>query len=188
MRGHGGGGAGSVSRIPESAKPIVSSLCSVGAHAGGAPARPGNSRRRSLRQARRSLLLDRAYGADLVYGANVPGAAAQVVRVLAASTARAEPRIPETAVTREDFDLIRDQLGDGYGASTPAARHAMATAAESGLQLDSTYSGKCLAAVLERARHGPSTSTLSPDASANSWVWVPGHSGADPGMLGNGGP
>ena len=202
-------------------------------------------------EVRRSLLLDRAYGADLVYGANVPGAVAQVVRVLAASTARgerpflvatggsslrgtigilsgalelaeqidrgalpmpaqvyvavgtggtlaglvagfkllrlpirvvgvlvtdilppsrarlaraaasvlawlrrAEPRIPETAVTSGDFDLIRDQLGEGYGASTPAARHALATAAESGLQLDPTYSAKCLAAVLERSRRG----------------------------------
>ena len=202
-------------------------------------------------EVRRSLLLDRAYGADLVYAANVLGAAAQVMRVLATSAARgerpflvatggsslrgtmgivsgalelaeqieqgalpmpaevyvavgtggtlaglvagfkllrlpvrvvgvlvtdilppsrgrlaraaasvlawlhrADPRIPETPVTSGDFDLIRDQLGDGYGASTPAARDALATAAESDLQLDPTYSAKCLAAVLERARRG----------------------------------
>ena len=202
-------------------------------------------------QVRRSLLLDAAHGADLIYGANLPGAAAQVVRVLARSAARgerpflvatggssprgtvgivsgalelaeqidqgtvpmpaqvyvavgtggtlaglvagfklarlsvrvvgvlvtdilspsprhlaraatsvlawlhrAEPRVPEIIVRRGDFDLIRDQLGDGYGISTPAAREALAAAAKSGLELETTYTAKCLAAILGRARRG----------------------------------
>jgi D-cysteine desulfhydrase len=200
---------------------------------------------------RRALLLDAAYGADLVYGANVAGTAAQVLRVLAASALRgerpflvatggssirgmvgfvsaalevaeqvragtipapaqvyvavgtggtlaglvagfklarlgvrvvgvlvtdilppsrrslagraravlrwlrrAEPRIPEVDVSPADFDLVRDQLGAGYGAPTPAARDAVDAAAAGGLELETTYTGKCLAAIRERAARG----------------------------------
>ena len=200
---------------------------------------------------RRALLLDAAYGADLVYGANVAGTAVQVLRVLAASALRgerpflvatggssirgtvgfvsaalevaeqvragtipapaqvyvavgtggtlaglvagfklarletrvvgvlvtdilppsrrslagraravlrwlrrAEPRIPEVGVSPADFDLVRDQLGAGYGAPTPAARDAVDAAAAGGLELETTYTGKCLAAIRERAARG----------------------------------
>ncbi len=54
-----------------------------------------------------------------------------------------------------DFPLIRDQLGGGYGAPTDAAREALARAAEHGIQLETTYSAKCFAALLARGPEPP---------------------------------
>ncbi|MEE8474345.1 MAG: hypothetical protein V3T01_03275 [Myxococcota bacterium] len=85
--------------------------------------------------------LEFVIGADLVYGANVPGPVAQVVRILAASTARGErPWRPCS--------------------SGPAAASCRRTPSCSGTPTTEWTS--------PRERHGPSTSTLSPDASANS--------------------
>ena len=183
----------------------------------------------------RALLLDAAYGAELVYGANVPGTAVQAARVLARATLRGErpylvatggssaignvgfvsaglelaeqvragdlpepaavyvavgtggtvaglvlglrlaglatrvvgvlvtdilppsprvlahraratlaalrrraPSLPDVPVAPDDFALVRDQLGAGYGAPTAAGREAVAIAAERGLALDTT--------------------------------------------------
>jgi len=197
----------------------------------------------------RALLLHAAYGARLVYGANVPGTAFQVLRVLAASTLRGErpflvatggssrrgdagfvsaaleleeqvhtgacpepaeiyvpvgtggtlaglvaglaltrlrsrvvgvlvtdilppsprslaraaqavlawlrrldPALPQARIDPADFDLVAGQLGAGYGAPTEAGRDAVAAAAACGLQLETTYTGKSLAEILERRR------------------------------------
>jgi D-cysteine desulfhydrase len=202
-------------------------------------------------EVQRSLLLDAAWGAELVWGGGVAGAAAQVVRVLAAATLRGErpvlvptggssvrgqlgfvsaafelaeqvragelpepaelyvavgsggtlaglvaglalaglrtrvvgvlatdilapsprrlarmaratlrdlrrrlPRVPEARIGERDFDFVRSQLGPGYGAATAAARAAVAEAAAHGVPLETTYTGKCFAAVLERLRQG----------------------------------
>ena len=51
-----------------------------------------------------------------------------------------------------DFDMVHDQFGGGYGRSTPAAEQALARAAEAGLQLETTYSAKTLAAVFASGR------------------------------------
>jgi D-cysteine desulfhydrase len=199
----------------------------------------------------RSLLLHAAYGARLVYGGNVPGAALQVARVLAGSAARGErpylvaaggsswrgtlgfvsaglelaeqihagalpepaeiyvavgtggtaagllaglrlagvashvvgvlvtdilppsaaslrrdarrtlarlrrldPAVPEVSLAASDPELVGDQLGDGYGAVTEAARQAVARAREADLRLETTYTGKCLAALLAREAAG----------------------------------
>ncbi len=67
---------------------------------------------------------------------------------------RLDPRVPEVELNPDAFELVRDQLGAGYGAATPAAREAVASAAARGLVLETTYTGKCLAAILERARRG----------------------------------
>jgi D-cysteine desulfhydrase len=67
---------------------------------------------------------------------------------------RLDPSVPEVRLAAADFELVRDQLGPGYGAPTPAAREAVAAAAACGLQLETTYTGKCLAALCERARRG----------------------------------
>jgi D-cysteine desulfhydrase len=198
---------------------------------------------------RRSLLLDAAWGAELVYGGNVPGAAFQVGRVLLEATLRrerpfwvstggssdrgcigmvsagvelaaqvregalpepaevwvavgtggslaglvaglrlgglqsravgvlvtdilppsprrlaglaraalrrlraADPSLPRLRLTPGDFDLVTDQVGAGYGAPTAAAAEAVAAAAAAGLRLETTYTGKCLAALRERLR------------------------------------
>jgi D-cysteine desulfhydrase len=196
-----------------------------------------------------ALRLDAAYGARLVYGANVPGAALQALRVLAASTLRGErpflvatggssrrgnvgfvsaalelaeqvragacpepaeifvpvgtggtlaglvaglalaglrsrvvgvlvtdilppsprrlartarsvlswlrhldPALPGARIGPADFDLLKSQLGAGYGAPTEAGRSAVAAAAACGLRLETTYTGKCLAAIRDRRR------------------------------------
>lgn len=198
---------------------------------------------------RRTLLLHAAWGAQLVWGGNVPGAALQVLRVIAASALRGErpylvatggssrvgdagfvsaalelaeqvragsspepeeiyvavgtggtlvglaaglglaqlkSRIVGVLVTdilppsqrslarqagrllawlrRLDpslprarpapIELALGQRGPGYGAPTPAALDAVAQAAAAGLELETTYTGKCVAEILARARSG----------------------------------
>jgi D-cysteine desulfhydrase len=77
---------------------------------------------------------------------------ARTARAVLRRLRRAHAGVPDAGVSLADFDLIHSQLGPGYGAPTPAGREAVAAAAESGLQLETTYTGKCLAAILERAR------------------------------------
>ncbi len=47
-----------------------------------------------------------------------------------------------------DLDGVSDQIGRGYGAPTPAGVAAVAAAATAGLALETTYSGKTLAALM----------------------------------------
>jgi D-cysteine desulfhydrase len=82
--------------------------------------------------------------------ARLLGAARRTLRLLR----RADPSVPEIALERDDFPLLRDQLGAGYGAPTPEAEAAVRYAAERGLRLDTTYTGKCLAALRARAARG----------------------------------
>jgi D-cysteine desulfhydrase len=65
-----------------------------------------------------------------------------------------DPALPELPLPVEDFALIREQLGPGYGAVTPAAREAVGAAADAGLALETTYTGKCLAAIRALAARG----------------------------------
>jgi D-cysteine desulfhydrase len=111
--------------------------------------------------------------AGLVAGCRLAGLSARVVGVLVndilppsprrlasaaragvAQLRRAHSGIPEVAIRASDFDLVRDQLGPGYGAPTPEARDAVAAAADCGLTLETTYTGKCLAAIRARAQQG----------------------------------
>lgn len=52
------------------------------------------------------------------------------------------------------LEIVRDQIGAGYGAPTQEAREALDAAAAVGVQLDTTYSAKCLAALRARADSG----------------------------------
>jgi len=78
------------------------------------------------------------------------GAARRSFRLLQ----RADPATHAPALGRDDFRLTREALGPGYGATTPAAEAALRCAAERGLALETTYTAKCFAALLERARAG----------------------------------
>jgi D-cysteine desulfhydrase len=69
--------------------------------------------------------------------------------------------VPDIPVAAGDFDLLTDFLGPGYGAATPAADAAVAWAAFR-LRLETTYTGKTLAACLA---HGAAT----PDGTALFW-------------------
>ena len=65
---------------------------------------------------------------------------------------RADPSVPALPIVPSDFPLITSELGPGYGAPTPAASEAVELAVRAGLSLDMTYAGKCLAAIVKRAR------------------------------------
>jgi len=116
--------------------------------------------------------------AGLVAGLRLAGLATRVVGVLVtdilppnperlAAQARAtlrflhrlDAKLPRLAIGASDFELIRDQLGPGYGAVTPAALRAVQIAAEAGVALETTYTGKCMAALLARL---PSASPEQP--------------------------
>lgn len=67
---------------------------------------------------------------------------------------RADPTLPALRFGAGDFELARGQLGPGYGAATDAAREAQRAAFDAGLQLELTYTAKCLAEILARGRRG----------------------------------
>lgn len=83
-----------------------------------------------------------------------PARLARLARASLARLRRADPGIPEVALHPADFTLARGQLGAGYGATTPEAEAAVRSAARAGLALETTYTGKCLAEILARARRG----------------------------------
>ena len=83
-----------------------------------------------------------------------PHKLARMARATLRLLRRAAPGLPQPAIGAGDFELVRSQLGPGYGAATAAAHAAVASAAASGLGLETTYTGKCLAALIERARGG----------------------------------
>lgn len=88
----------------------------------------------------------------------LPPSAARIARGARAAHAllrRADPSVPPLRISAGDLHVVRDQLGPGYGASTPAAERAVAIAADAGLRLETTYTGKCLAAILASAGAGP---------------------------------
>jgi D-cysteine desulfhydrase len=63
----------------------------------------------------------------------------------------ADASVPELAISKQDFVLATRQVGPGYGAATPAAEAAVRAAAQRGLVLETTYTGKCLAEIVARA-------------------------------------
>lgn len=67
---------------------------------------------------------------------------------------RLDPAVPSRTFAANDFRLDRSELGEGYGASTDAARAALALAADQGLELETTYTAKCFAALIARAKRG----------------------------------
>jgi D-cysteine desulfhydrase len=83
-----------------------------------------------------------------------PARLAHAARATLRLLRRADPGVPGLRIDASDLELDRSQLGPGYGAATPAGREAVRTAAAAGLELDTTYTGKCLAAILARARAG----------------------------------
>jgi D-cysteine desulfhydrase len=63
--------------------------------------------------------------------------------------------VPLLADPLATIELRSDQLGDGYAIPTPAAAKAVALAADAGLKLETTYSGKALAALAADAGRYP---------------------------------
>jgi D-cysteine desulfhydrase len=93
--------------------------------------------------------------------------ATRVTRLLA----RAGADLPSGAdrFRASDLDVIHDQLGPGYGAPTDAAIAAVARARDAGLTLETTYTGKTLAALLAaRPRRALLWNTYSPTTIATT--------------------
>ncbi len=67
---------------------------------------------------------------------------------------RLDPAVPELPLPGSELGWIADQVGPGYGAASDAAREAVAAARDAGLALETTYTGKCLAAVRADAAAG----------------------------------
>ncbi len=70
---------------------------------------------------------------------------------------RYEPSIGDATISPADFTVIRDYVGPGYGEPTPAARQARDLIRRvQNIELETTYTGKCLAAILDgRTKGGP---------------------------------
>jgi len=83
-----------------------------------------------------------------------PARLARAARATAARLRRLDPAVPALTPGADDFELVVDHVGPGYGAPTPAAREAVRRAREAGLALETTYTGKCLAALRARAAAG----------------------------------
>ena len=64
------------------------------------------------------------------------------------------PGFPRLTYDDLSLTLRRDHLGPGYGIVTPEASEAVALAGECGYELETTYTGKALAAMIGDARSG----------------------------------
>ena len=83
-----------------------------------------------------------------------PQRLARLARASLAVLRRFDASIPHVAIEAADFEVARTQLGAGYGATTAAAEAAIATARGAGLELEATYTAKCLAEILARLGDG----------------------------------
>jgi len=95
-----------------------------------------------------------------------PARLAARARALLRLLHRLDASVPVPEIRRGDLELVREQLGPGYGTPTPAARRAVEIAGEAGLALETTYTGKCLAALLARAGEA---SAQAPDLFWNTY-------------------
>jgi D-cysteine desulfhydrase len=83
-----------------------------------------------------------------------PARLARLARASLALLRRYEPSLPMVEITAADFEVVRAQLGPGYGATTPAAEAAAISCRDAGLALETTYTAKCMAEVIARLGDG----------------------------------
>jgi D-cysteine desulfhydrase len=79
-------------------------------------------------------------------------------RALVQLLRRCDPSIPQLRIEQADFLLDTRQVGPGYGAETEAAREALGAARDCGIELETTYTAKCLAALQVSLREFPTAS------------------------------
>jgi len=106
-----------------------------------------------------------------------PKSLARLARRTLALMRRADPTVPEVAVSPGDFPLVTRQLGPGYGAPTAAGGEAIELAAGGGLHLDPTYTAKGFAELLARARTGALTTPAlfwNTFNAVDPWAGAPG--------------
>jgi len=80
-------------------------------------------------------------------------------RRVAVLLTRLEPAVPRVRIGWREVDLLGDFVGEGYGAPTREAEQALAWAAPR-LRLETTYSGKALAACLAWCRDRAADETV----------------------------
>jgi len=82
---------------------------------------------------------------------------------------RRDPSIPPVEIEPEEVDLLDGYLGAGYAHPTEEGRQAITlVAGTEGLPLESTYTGKAMAALLDHARQQPGSRLLFVDTFAES--------------------
>lgn len=64
-------------------------------------------------------------------------------------------QLEDIRISRRDINLIHDYMGSGYAESTPEAEEAIKLAGEDNIQLDITYTGKTMAALLDFVKEKP---------------------------------
>jgi D-cysteine desulfhydrase len=93
-------------------------------------------------------------------GASARAAVARLARQASALLCALAPAAPQFDIAPRDFDLLESHVGPGYGHSTAAAESAVEVARDkAGLALETTYTAKTLAAMLDDLAldppHGP---------------------------------
>jgi 1-aminocyclopropane-1-carboxylate deaminase/D-cysteine desulfhydrase-like pyridoxal-dependent ACC family enzyme len=69
---------------------------------------------------------------------------------------RAEPDVPKVELRPEDLTVVPGFVGRGYGAATEEASQALRTVESSeSIRLETTYTGKCMAALLRLSEREP---------------------------------
>jgi D-cysteine desulfhydrase len=75
-----------------------------------------------------------------------------------------DPAVPRVEIDAQEVELLDGYLGPGYAHPTQEGRQAVALVARTeGLPLETTYTGKAMAALLDHARHHPGTRLLFVD-------------------------
>jgi len=82
---------------------------------------------------------------------------------------RCDPSVPVVQIEPDEVELLDGYLGDGYAHPTEEARRAVALVAQAeNLPLETTYTGKAMAAVLDTARRQPDRRLLFVDTFAEA--------------------
>jgi D-cysteine desulfhydrase len=100
---------------------------------------------------------------------------ARMVNKAARYLRRRDPSVPRVHITPQEVELLDGYLGPGYAYPTEEARQAVERVARTeGLLLETTYTGKTMAALLDYARHHPGARLLFVDTLAEAPALVEG--------------
>jgi D-cysteine desulfhydrase len=102
----------------------------------------------------------RVVGEDVASRAKVARLANRAARYLR----RHDPSVPDVRIEADEVDLLDGYYGAGYAHPTPEAQRAVELVAHTeGLPLETTYTGKAMAALLDRAAQHPGARHLFVD-------------------------
>jgi D-cysteine desulfhydrase len=97
------------------------------------------------------------------------GKVARMVNRAARALRRRDPAVPSLRIAPQEVRMLDGYLGPGYAHPTPEARRAVELAARlEGLPLETTYTGKAMAALLDHAQRRPAARLLFIDTYAEA--------------------